>query len=238
MHFGTSPESSPSATTRRLRRAGGKHSTRRAPRARRPVSFSSRGRRGVKMNPKTIAEIERPRHQLSDTTTTPPATTNTEEVIAAYTSPSSRATPQRTHPGNETRPLCRRRDYAPSAEAWRRALPKTQGDDRARIRSNQAQPAHQPVPAARQTSRTLRMATDHHHAQPTQAPQAPDSRRSDLNAALAAAPSPPPAKATRAQSRRSPPQTGITPPVSTICATPTTTSGCAARRADHARSRG
>jgi hypothetical protein len=32
--FGTSPESCPSATTRRSRRAGGKHSTRRAPRAR------------------------------------------------------------------------------------------------------------------------------------------------------------------------------------------------------------
>jgi putative transposase len=45
--------------------------------------LSSRGWRGVKMNPKTVAEIERLRRQLRDTTTTPPATTNTEEVIAA-----------------------------------------------------------------------------------------------------------------------------------------------------------
>ena len=48
-------------------------------------------------------------------------------------------------------------------------LPKTQGDGRARVRSNQAQPAHQPVPAQRQIRRTLRMAADHRHAQPPQA---------------------------------------------------------------------
>ena len=47
------------------------------------LELSSRGWRGVKMNPKTVAEIERLRRQLRDTTTTPPATTNTEEVIAA-----------------------------------------------------------------------------------------------------------------------------------------------------------
>ena len=47
------------------------------------LELSSRGWRGVKMNPKTVAEIERLRRQLPDTTTTPPATTNTEEVIAA-----------------------------------------------------------------------------------------------------------------------------------------------------------
>jgi hypothetical protein len=35
------------------------------------------------MNPKTVAEIERLRRQLRDTTAAPPATTNTEEVIAA-----------------------------------------------------------------------------------------------------------------------------------------------------------
>jgi putative transposase len=157
----TSPASCPSATIKRSRRAGGKHSTTPARRARRPVScrasspttrrlipsamavietdlsalvthlqfpsghrkrirttnllertfvevrrrtkvigrfpsetsalsliwavleLSSRGWRGVKMNPNTVAEIERLRRQLRDTTTTPPATTNTEEVIAA-----------------------------------------------------------------------------------------------------------------------------------------------------------
>jgi len=35
------------------------------------------------MNPKTVAEIERLRRQLRDTTAAPKATTNTEEVIAA-----------------------------------------------------------------------------------------------------------------------------------------------------------
>jgi putative transposase len=47
------------------------------------LELSSRGWRGVKMNPQTVAEIERLRRQHRDTTTTPPATTNTEEVIAA-----------------------------------------------------------------------------------------------------------------------------------------------------------
>ena len=42
----------------------------------------SRGWRSVKMNPKTITEIERLRRQLRDNPA-PPATTNTEEVIAA-----------------------------------------------------------------------------------------------------------------------------------------------------------
>jgi putative transposase len=46
------------------------------------VELSSRGWRGVKMNPKTVAEIERIRRQLRDTPA-PPATTDTEEVIAA-----------------------------------------------------------------------------------------------------------------------------------------------------------
>ena len=62
----------------------------------------------------------------------------------------------------------------------RRALPKTQGDGRAGVRSNQAQPAHQPVSAARQIRRTLRMAADHRHAQPTEAPQAPPGRPGGL----------------------------------------------------------
>jgi putative transposase len=46
------------------------------------LELSSRGWRGVKMNPKTVAEIERLRRQLRDTPA-PPATTNPEEVIAA-----------------------------------------------------------------------------------------------------------------------------------------------------------
>ena len=47
------------------------------------LELSSRGWRGVKMNPQTVAEIERLRRQLRDTKAAPPATTNTEEVIAA-----------------------------------------------------------------------------------------------------------------------------------------------------------
>jgi putative transposase len=46
------------------------------------LEFSSRGWRGVKMTPKTVAEIERLRRQLRDTAL-PPATANTQEVIAA-----------------------------------------------------------------------------------------------------------------------------------------------------------
>lgn len=46
------------------------------------LELSSRGWRGVKMNPRTVAEIERLRRQHRDATA-PPATTNTEEVIAA-----------------------------------------------------------------------------------------------------------------------------------------------------------
>ena len=46
------------------------------------LELSSRGWRGVKMNPRTVAEIERLRRQLRDTPAQP-ATTDTEEVIAA-----------------------------------------------------------------------------------------------------------------------------------------------------------
>jgi putative transposase len=46
------------------------------------LELSSRGWRGVRMNPRTVAEIERLRRQLRDTPG-PPATTDTEEVIAA-----------------------------------------------------------------------------------------------------------------------------------------------------------
>ena len=48
------------------------------------------------------------------------------------------------------------------------------------IRTDQAQPAHQSVPATRQIRRTLGVAADHRHPQPTEAPQAPDSPRSRL----------------------------------------------------------
>jgi putative transposase len=46
------------------------------------LELSSRGWRGVKMNPRTVAEIERLRRQLRDTPA-PPTTTDTVEVIAA-----------------------------------------------------------------------------------------------------------------------------------------------------------
>jgi transposase-like protein len=46
------------------------------------LELSSRGWRGVKMNPKTVAEIERLHRQLRDHPA-PQATTDTEEVIAA-----------------------------------------------------------------------------------------------------------------------------------------------------------
>jgi putative transposase len=46
------------------------------------LELSSRGWRGVKMNPKTVAEIERLRRQLRENPA-PPATDDTEEVIAA-----------------------------------------------------------------------------------------------------------------------------------------------------------
>jgi putative transposase len=46
------------------------------------LELSSRGWRGAKMNPRTVAEIERLRRQLRDIPV-PPATTDTEEVIAA-----------------------------------------------------------------------------------------------------------------------------------------------------------
>jgi transposase-like protein len=46
------------------------------------LELSSHGWRGVKMNPKTVAEIERLRRQLREDPA-PPATVDTEEVIAA-----------------------------------------------------------------------------------------------------------------------------------------------------------
>src|SRR5450759_4539605 len=46
------------------------------------LELSSRGWRGVRMTPKTVAEIQRLRRQLRENAV-PPATTNPEEVIAA-----------------------------------------------------------------------------------------------------------------------------------------------------------
>ena len=46
------------------------------------LELSSRGWRGVKMNPKTVVEIERLRRQLREDPV-PPVTDDTEEVIAA-----------------------------------------------------------------------------------------------------------------------------------------------------------
>ncbi len=70
------------------------------------------------------------------------------------------------------------RAHAASApdRPWRRALPKTQSDDRASVREHEVQPADRPLSTPRKIRRTLRMATDHRHPQPTEAPQAPNSR--------------------------------------------------------------
>ena len=46
------------------------------------LELSSRGWRGVKMNPKTVAEIERLRRELRQPHPSP-STADTEEVIAA-----------------------------------------------------------------------------------------------------------------------------------------------------------
>jgi putative transposase len=50
------------------------------------LELSSRGWRGVKMNPKTVAEIERLPRELH-TNTSPPTSADTEEVIAAQHPP-------------------------------------------------------------------------------------------------------------------------------------------------------
>jgi len=60
----------------------------------------------------------------------------------------------------------------------RRALPKTQGDGRAGVRADQAQPTNRQLPTTRQIRRTLGVAPDRRHPQPIEAPQAPDRRHS------------------------------------------------------------
>ncbi len=89
------------------------------------------------------------------------------------------------------------RAHATSARerARRRALPKTQGDDRARVREHEVQPPDRPLPTPRKIRRSLRVATNHRHPQPPEAPQAPDSRRGGLRRSPTAA-APPGRRAT------------------------------------------
>src|SRR5439155_15290377 len=61
---------------------------------------------------------------------------------------------------------------------------KTQGDGRAGVCSDQAQPADQPVPAARQIRGTLGVAADRRDSQPDEAPQAPPGRPGGLKREL------------------------------------------------------
>ena len=64
--------------------------------------------------------------------------------------------------------------YASMRETFRATSPagssKTQGDGRAGVRTDQAQPAHQSVSATRRIRRPLGVAPDHRHPQPTEAP--------------------------------------------------------------------
>ena len=64
--------------------------------------------------------------------------------------------------------------------ARRRALPKTQGDDRARVRQHEVQPPDRPLSTARTIRCARRVAIDHRHPQPPEAPQAPSSPRGSL----------------------------------------------------------
>jgi transposase len=93
----------------------------------------------------------------------------------------------------------------------RPALPATQGNGRAGVRTDQAQPAHQPVPATRTIGRALRMAANYRHPQSSQAPQAPNSRRSGLTGRLSAAHAPQRPRGHDSQAQRSPPRTAPTP---------------------------
>src|SRR5665647_3445756 len=61
-----------------------------------------------------------------------------------------------------------------------RALPKTPGDDRAGIRTNQVQPPDRSLPTPRTSGREVGMATNHRHPQPLEASQAPTRRGGGL----------------------------------------------------------
>ena len=62
------------------------------------LELTTRGWRGVKMNPKTVAEIERLRRELRDTTTTPPAT-RTPRRPSPHNIPLKRSLPRTNSPG-------------------------------------------------------------------------------------------------------------------------------------------
>ena len=61
-----------------------------------------------------------------------------------------------------------------------RALPKTPGDDRAGVRTYEVQPRHRSLPTPRKIRRASRVAVNHRHPQPAEAPQPPDSDRRGL----------------------------------------------------------
>ena len=93
--------------------------------------------------------------------------------------PARREQTQRRPAGLGRRPL---RVHAQRARhrTRRRALPTTTTDDRARLRQHQVQPRHRSLPPTRQSRRPDRMAPDHRHPQPPQAP--PTRPRSRLRA--------------------------------------------------------
>jgi len=68
------------------------------------------------------------------------------------------------------------------------AVPKTHADDRARVRSHQAQPHDHPLPPQRQNRRTHRMATTNGNPQPHKAPPPPARHRRSLKQALVSFP--------------------------------------------------
>src|SRR5271169_4048092 len=111
----------------------------------------------------------------------------------------------------------------------RRALQTTKGDGRAGVRTDQAQPAHQSVSATRQIRRTLGVAPDHRHPQPTEAPQAPDSRHSGLKdgpGGHRAARTAPTARVTHTSVRAIVVTNVATTAAAGLCATSTTISAC------------
>ena len=60
-------------------------------------------------------------------------------------------------------------------ELGKDALPKTPRDRRARVRAHEVQPPLRPLPTPRQSRLPLRMAPDHRHPQPPQAPHRPQA---------------------------------------------------------------
>lgn len=108
--------------------------------------------------------------------------------------PARRWQATRHQTGMERRCLRAHATSAPN-RPWRGALRETKGDDRARVREHEVQPAHRPLPTPGKIRRTLRMETDHRHPQPAQAPQTPNSRRRGLTEPQPANPGEPPTPA-------------------------------------------